>query len=114
MHALYWIQLVVHVLAAIQAILSINLRLWKYMDVVSEVLARVTDLTMIFVYIWQWQTFITLMEKDFDKFRSRDEEIQEFQFWVTLEIILLLAIVIVNVIYLFTRGCIKPKFTLET
>ena len=40
----------------------------------------------------------------------RPKNIEDFQFWITLEILLLLAIAIINFVFLFTRSFIVPTF----
>ena len=43
----------------------------------------------------------------------RPKDIEDFHFWITLEILLLLAIAIVNFIFLFTRSFIVPTFDFD-
>ena len=117
MNVLYGFQLLVHFLTTVQSILSINLDKWKHMELLSEGLGRLTVLLMIVIYMWQWRTFLTL-GNNFDpesgqKF-LRPKDIEDFQFWITLEILLLLAIAITNFIFLFTRSFIVPAFDLDT
>lgn len=44
----------------------------------------------------------------------RPKDIEDFHFWITLEILLLLAIAITNFIFLFTRSFIVPALDVDT
>ena len=46
--------------------------------------------------------------------KDRPKDVQDFMFWITLEVLLVLAFAIVNFMFLFTRSFIKEQFDLTT
>ena len=87
------------------------------MELLSEGLGRLTVLLMIVIYMWQWKTFLTLgnnFDPESGQTFFRPKDIEDFHFWITLEILLLLAIAITNFIFLFTRSFIVPALDVDT
>ena len=106
MDSLVYVQQTVHLLASVQSLISINLELWRYMELLSEAIGRLTVMMMIMTYMWQWQTFLQLHKFQIDDKVEVSKEMNEFIFWITLEILLLLAIAISNFIFLSFRSCL--------
>ena len=63
MDYLFGLQLFIHLLMTVQVIISINLDKWEFMDALSKTLGRIAVLSMIVVYMWQWQTFLKLINE---------------------------------------------------
>ena len=51
---IFGLQILVHLLAAINSIMKVSLHKWKHMSLAAEVSAGVTVILMIIVYMYQW------------------------------------------------------------
>ena len=95
--------------------MSVNLSVWKYMEFLTEVSGRLTVLLMIGIYMWQWQSFLKLRSFQLDNPSDEmSEDMTIFMFWITLEILLLLAINFSNFVFLSIRSCFKVQIEVHT
>ena len=64
---LYLIQMVVHLLAVVQAGLNFNLDLYRHADWIVDLLNMVLVLAMIVLYMQKWQILLYLLQFDESK-----------------------------------------------
>jgi ABC-type Fe3+-siderophore transport system permease subunit len=69
------------------------------MDTVVEVMSMVTVLCMIFMYMFQWQIYLTLLKHE--KAEKESIEILRYEFWTLLEVLLMAAVAYSNALFLF-------------
>ncbi len=108
MQTLWGCQLAVHLICIIISILLLNFASsWRHMEYLLQILKVIAAIFAIIVFLWQFQTFIELLDETNVSYASRSTSFKTFQAWVYLEVVMVFGISISNSVWLLVRSSFR-------